>query len=304
MAFVLVATSSGCRSFTDDGEGEVELAGRHVCAVSSERGGTCLALVDAKEMWRRSIKGAWTHIATARIALQSVTSLAGIIFAGGQDEAALLCVPIGGEPHRLDGFDHMRGREHWFAGGPPLGVRSLTTTADQAALLAAVHVGGIARSVDAGATWSPTIPINFDVHEVATHPALPHVAAAAAAVGLCVSHDGGGSWVVFAKGLEVTNALAVAVLDDQVLFSLQEGPFAARSQVWRWWIKSERIEPVREGLPEWLQGKVDTGKIASGFGRAAIVDQGGNLWLSQSGSVNWKQIAAKLPYVFGAVILD
>jgi len=52
-----------------------------------------------------------------------------------------------------------------------------------------------------------------------------------------------------------------------------------------------------------LEGKVDTGRIAAGGGRVAIVDAAGNLWLSQAGSRGWQRIATGLPYVFGVLAL-
>jgi len=64
-----------------------------------------------------------------------------------------------------------------------------------------------------------------------------------------------------------------------------------------------RIEQVRDGLPEWLEGKVDTGWIATGDGRAAIVDGGGSLWLTAAGSVGWQPLLNGLPYVLGLAII-
>jgi hypothetical protein len=63
MTKVLVATHSGFRAFTDTGEGERELAGRRVGAVSAEVGGACLAVLDEKEIWRRDAGGAWAKVA-------------------------------------------------------------------------------------------------------------------------------------------------------------------------------------------------------------------------------------------------
>lgn len=72
--------------------------------------------------------------------------------------------------------------------------------------------------------------------------------------------------------------LAVCVLEDEELFSVQDGPFAKQSQVWRWRIGSKHIDQLLDGLPTWFDGKVDTGGIASGQERTAIIDGGGNLW--------------------------
>jgi hypothetical protein len=108
---------------------------------------------------------------------------------------------------------------------------------------------------------------------------------------------------VLSEGPRLTNSLAVAVLHEEVLFSIQDGPFATRSQIWRWRIGSKRVEPVRDGLPPWLEGKVDTAKIAAGCGRAALIDQGGNLWRSSEGSSGWECLAHGLSDVSGLLIL-
>ena len=303
MAKVLVATDSGIRTFTREGEGEAELAGHSVCAIIHQLGGSCLAIVDRQLISKRDAGGVWSTLADCGLQLESIAEVDATIFAGGMNEAAIVRISPLGHVERLTSFDHVPGRGEWFAGGPPLGVRGLTVTADGRVVLAAVHVGGIPFSIDRGESWMPTIPVMFDVHEVRAHPSLPNLVASACAVGLCVSQDHGQTWRVFSEGPEVTNSLAVVVLEDEVLFSVQDGPFAKRSQVWRWTLGSDRLEQVRDGLPEWLDGKVDTNWIAAGKGQAAILDGGGNLWLSQSGSFGWERIAKGLPYCYGLLIL-
>lgn len=303
MAKVLVSASSGCRVFGEAGERETELAGRQVSAMSSEVEGTCLAVIDQHEIWRRGLDGAWMRVATTEFSLQSIASINGMIFGGAMDEAAIVRIPLNGKAERLEGFDMCSGRDEWYAGGPPLGVRSLAATRDGAAIIAAVHVGGLPYSLDKGNTWKPTVPIMFDVHEVRAHPALPNIVAAAAAVGLCVTHDGGRTWEVVSEGLEVKYSLAVAVLHDEVLFGIADGPFAKRSQIWRWRIGGESVEQVRDGLPEWLDGKVDTAQISTDSEHVAAVDGGGNLWLSETGSKGWKCLATDIPYPFGLLVL-
>ena len=63
-------------------------------------------------------------------------------------------------------------------------VRSLTETSDHRALLANVHVGGIPRSGNGGASWAPTIDPDADVHQVRAAPTDRSLVLAAAAVGL------------------------------------------------------------------------------------------------------------------------
>lgn len=302
MTTVLIAGDSGCRVFSETGERETELAGRRFSALCSEFEGTCLAVLDRHEIWRRGLDGVWKEVAIVDLGLQSITSINGIIFAGGRDEALVARIPEDGKAERLTGFDNCRGREEWIAIGPPLGVRSLTATRDGAAIIAAVHVGGLPCSRDNGNTWEPTIPVMIDVHEVRAHSTSPNIVAAAAAAGLCVSQDGGRTWEILSEGLELTYSLAVAMLQDEVLFSISDGPFAKRSQIWRWRIGSKRVEQVREGLPEWLDGKVDTAQLAASSEGVALVDGAGKLWMSKAGSTNWKCVATDIAYPFGVCV--
>jgi hypothetical protein len=241
-------------------------------------------------------------VAKTAVDLDSIVVVDGKIFAA-LGEPAMVRVSGSGEVERLRGFDSTPGRDQWMAQGPPLHIRALTATADGAALMAAVHVGGIPRSTDGGQTWAPTVPVDFDIHEVRAHPTLPKTVAAASAVGLCLSDDGGRNWNVISEGPWVPHSLAVAMLHDQVLVSIQDGPFAERSQVWRWMIGGAGIEQVGDGLPEWLSGKVDTNHIAAGAGSAAIVDGGGNVWLSSKGSSGWQQIGSHPHYVYGMLVV-
>ena len=160
----------------------------------------------------------------------------------GSDDARVLRVGADGELEQLRGFDLVAGRETWYAGsavingqrvGPPLGIRSITATSDGAVLLANVHVGGVPRSTDGGATWHPTIDIDSDVHEVRAHPNRPGVVMAAAAIGLCTSRDGGATWDVEQAGLHASYCSAVAFAGDDVLVSASVDHFAAQGAIYR-----------------------------------------------------------------------
>jgi len=304
MTLLLVGTATGCLVFTDSGERESELRNRKVGALTREPDGSCVAVLNSQEIWRRDPAGAWSQVAMADMPLQSIASVKDAIFVGAANEAAVLRIGADRRAERLKSFDETPGRSEWFGQGPPLGVRSLTATAGGEVILAGVHVGGIPRSSDGGESWRPVIPVNFDVHEVRAHPVLPNIVAAAAAVGLCVSHDGGANWNVLSGGLNPKYSLAVAILQDEVLFSIQDGPFAKRSQVWRWRIGGDQVEQVRDGLPLWLDGRVDTAHIAADGDRSAIVDGGGNLWLSRTGSRNWERVATGLGSVSGIAMLQ
>src|SRR5688572_4540753 len=94
-----------------------------------------------------------------------------------------------GAAHAVPGFDAVAGRDEWHAvGSSKPYVRSMSTSAD-GVIYANVHVGGIPRSTDGGATWEPTIDVDADVHQVVAHPERPGVVVAAAAVGFAISLD-------------------------------------------------------------------------------------------------------------------
>src|SRR5262249_49092624 len=146
----------------------------------------------------------------------------------GTDDASVLRISATGEIEQLLGFERVDGRDKWYAGtavidgklvGPPLGVRSMTATSDGTVLLVNVHVGGIPRSVDRGATWQSTIDIDTDVHEVRAHPNRPGIVAAAAAIGLCTSRDSGATWEIEQRGLHAPYCSAVAFAGDDILVS-------------------------------------------------------------------------------------
>jgi hypothetical protein len=302
MAVVLVATSRGCFLYTDHGDPTLELPNKQIGALASDIGDSCLAIVNENEIWRCNTTATWSHIATANLPLASITSLNGTIFVGAAAEASLWTITSANEVKRVITFDDTPDRHTWVANGPPPHTRALTVTADGSTIMAAVHVGGIPRSTDAAKTWTPTIPIQFDVHEVRAHPSRPIVAAATGA-GLCVSENNGQTWRRLTEKFEGSTSLAVAVLRDDVLFSVQDGPFAGRSQIWRWKIGDTHVEPLRHGLPEWLDGKIDTAHLAATKDHAAVVDGGGNLWLSKAGSTDWQRIATGLTDAMGVHLL-
>jgi hypothetical protein len=181
-------------------------------------------------------------------------------------------------------------------------VRSMTATCDERVLLANVHVGGIQRSTDLGATWEPTIDVDADVHEVRAHPSDPSVVMAAAAVGLCVSTDAGATWEISTDGLPMTYARAVAFLDGDVLLSISDGPRASHAAIYHRPVSGGVLERVDDGLGEELHGNVDTRCLATGKGRAALADGRGDVWVSRRGLEGWERLASGLPFVSGVAV--
>jgi hypothetical protein len=281
-----------------------ELQGHAVRSLASDGKGGALAVVDGRMLHQRNASGAWRTLAVSESELSCSVTASGKIYVG-TDDAEILRLDASGNFERLPGFAAVPGRETWYAGtalidgkvlGPPLGIRSMTATCNGAVLLANVHVGGIPRSTDGGATWHPTIDIEEDVHEVRAHDTRPDVVAAAAATGLCISRDGGKTWTVEREGLHAPYCSAVAFAGTDVLVAASEDPFSAQGGIYRRPLDgSGPLLPVGGGLPKWLDRGVDTAGIATHASTLALADRGGNLYLSEDTGRTWSRIADQLP---------
>jgi hypothetical protein len=288
-----------------------ELAGQPVHALAPDGHGGALAIVAGHSLRRRTSDGHWMTIATSEFQLACCAAVGDLIYIG-TDDARVLRVS-GGNVEQLRGFDDVAGRDEWFAGsavingqrvGPPLGIRSMTATVDGRVLLANVHVGGVPRSTDGGATWHPTIDIFTDVHEVCAHPTEPHAAIAAAAAGFCISEDGGATWTVDQDGLHAAYCSAVAFLGDDVLVAASTDHFATHGAVYRRPLNARQpFVPVGGGLPRWIDGIADTRCIATRSSAAAVADRAGNLYVSTDAGRTWLRRVDGLPQPSSVVIV-
>jgi hypothetical protein len=300
---VLVATWCDGLIAIADGNSVHELSGQPVRGLTSDGEGGTLAVVGGHTLRQRSAAGAWRTIAESESSLSCIVTVANEVYVG-TDDARILRLSTGGELEKVGGFAAVPGRDRWYAGavlidgkllGPPLGIRSMTATCDGGALLANVHVGGIPRSADGGATWNPTIEIDEDVHEVRAHAARADIVIAAAATGLCISRDGGATWSVERTGLHAHYCSAVAFAGSDVVVAASEDHFAARGGVYRRPLDEPGpLLPVGGGLPQWLDGIVDTASIATHASTLALADRGGNVYLTKDTGQTWSRIAEGL----------
>jgi len=280
-----------------------ELAGRSIQAMAPDGRGGALAVVDGNSLQRRAPGGTWTTLATAENLACCVAT--GDAIYVGTNEPSVLRVDADGKIEKTGSFGHVAGRDTWYAGsaivdgkrvGPPLGVRSIAATPDASAVLANIHVGGIPRSIDRGATWQPTIDVATDVHEVRFHPARPNIVAAASALGLCISTDGGVTWDVDNRGLHASHCSAVAFVGDDVLVSASINPFIPEGALYRRGVDDHGpLVRVTGGLPEWLGAKVDTRCIAVQGSNLAIADMSGVLHVSADSGRTWTRHADNIP---------
>ncbi|HSH44494.1 MAG TPA: hypothetical protein VK966_01440 [Longimicrobiales bacterium] len=309
---VLISSwSDGLFALSPDGQAH-ELKGRCVAGLVSDGRSGAVAVVDGTVLMRRSAEREWSELATSELRMECCLAVDDVVYAGTEG-AHLLRVRGETPAERVDGFDNVDGRATWFAGsavvdgkvvGPPLGVRSLTGSSDGRVLLAGVHVGGIPRSVDGGLTWHPTIDIKWDVHEVCIHPEDPETVIGACAVGLCFSEDGGATWTLDRPGSEVPHCSAVAFSGGDLFVSVSDGPFASHGAVLRRSIDAPgSLTPAGGGLPDRLEGIVDTGCIASKGAELAMVDRGGNVHASRDGGRRWTRLAEGIRNPSSALIV-
>jgi len=305
MTLTVLAATWGDGLFTVIGKTvHQELAGQSVRGLAPDGNCAAIAIVDRRSLRRRTPDGKWHTIANSSLDLSCCVAVNGAIYVG-TDDARILRVATGGELEPLLGFNATPGREKWYAGaalvdgrllGPPLGIRSMSATCDGAALFANVHVGGIPRSIDGGATWQSTIDIESDVHEVCAHPTRSNLVIAAAAVGLCISRDGGSTWIIEHQGLHALHCSAVAFVGDDMLVSAATDQFAAQGAIYRRSTDCDGLLlPVGGGLPLWMDGITDTGNIVVRGSAVAAADRGGNLYLSEDAGRTWSRGYNNLP---------
>lgn len=208
----------------------------------------------------------------------------------------------GDELAPVESFDAAEGRDAWYTpwGGPP-DTRSLSRDAD-GTLFANVHVGGILRSSDAGATWTPTLDIDDDVHQVLAHPTEPGRVFAAAAVGLLWSNDAGGTWTRDTDGMHATYARAAAVVGETLLLSASEGHRGHRAAVYRRPLGGGPFERCTDGVPEWFDENIDSHWLAGADGLAAFGTPDGRVFASEDEGRTWEPVAEQLPPIRAVAI--
>lgn len=276
-----------------------ELAGHRVTSLTRDRDGRALAIVDGRAVCRRDAPGSWSRVVEVDAPLACCVANGPALYLG-TDAAQMLRVDERGVVEQLTGFQHVAGRERWYAGtavidgrvvGPPLGVRSLAVTCDARVVLANVHVGGIPRSTDEGRSWEPTIDVELDAHEVCAHPADPQCVIAATAAGLCISRDAGRSWTVETRGMHATHCASVAFVGADMLVGCAADQFSEQGAVYRRGVAGDGpLEPVGRGLPEWTDRIVDTRCIDAHGATAALVDRGGHLYVSRDAGRSWSPL--------------
>jgi hypothetical protein len=293
---IRIGTREGLWELDGDQVFSVEaFAGKSLTALAVD-GARAWAIVDGRTLWE-GVDSAWKR--RAIIEGHAATCLA--VAAGGlligTEEAHVLRL-TGDELVPVESFETIDGRASWYTPwGDPADVRSISVALD-GAIYVNVHVGGVVRSRDGGRTWTPTVDIESDVHQVLAHPSRAEVVLAAAADGFGVSRDGGATWRFITEGMHAHYLRAVAADDDTVFVSASTGPGGRRAALFRARLAGDAaFERCGDGLPTWFGDNVDTGCLAASAGLVACGTEDGRVFRSLDGGQRWDVAAKGLPPV-------
>jgi hypothetical protein len=296
----LIGTGGGLWEVAGDVSHPVEaLAGHGVTALAQD-GARTWAIVDGAALWECR-DDAWSR----RVAIEGppatcvAAAPSGVLV--GTEQSHLLRLTERGLA-RVESFEAVEGRAAWYTPwGDPADVRSIAVAQD-GTLHVNVHVGGVARSRDGGASWAPTVDIENDVHQVLAHPARPEVVLVASAEGFGLSRDGGDSWQFATAGLHAHYLRAVAVAGDHVLVSASAGFHGRRAAVYRRALDGgTRFERCVAGLPKWFDDNVDTACLAAEGSLVVLGTADGHVFRSLDAGVHWELLLKGLPPV-GCVV--
>jgi hypothetical protein len=298
---ILVGTGAGLWRLDDDAAHPVEALTGHAVTALALDGPRTWAIVDGTALWEER-DGRWSR--RASIDGPPATCVAptreGVLV--GTEQAHLLRLR-GDDLAPVEAFERVDGRRAWYTPwGDPADVRSLAVGGD-GALHVNVHVGGVVRSRDGGVTWTPTVDIETDVHQVLAHPARRDVVLVAAAEGFGLSTDGGDTWQFTTAGLHAHYLRAVAVAGEHVLVSASAGFHGRRSVVYRKRLDgAARFERREAGLPKWFDDNIDTACLAAAGQLVVFGTADGRVFRSHDTGEHWELAAKGLSPVTGVLV--
>ncbi len=293
---VLIGTGGGLWELAGDVARPVEaLAGVELTALALD-GASTWAIVGGAALWRCH-QGVWAHCAAIEGLPATCVAPAPSGPLVGTGQAHLLRLTDAGLA-RVESFEAVEGRAAWYTPwGDPADVRSIAVARD-GAVHVNVHVGGVVRSRDQGESWTPTVDIESDVHQVMAHPTRSEVVLVASAEGFGLSRDGGDSWQFSTAGLHAHYLRAIAVAGEHVLVSAATGFHGRRSAIYRKILDGgPRFERCSDGLPGWFDDNIDTACLAAAGPLVVFGTGDGRVFRSLDAGGHWKLLLKGLPPV-------
>lgn len=294
----IAATATGVRDV--GAQAHVGLEDQEVTALVRADGGRWFAVVDRATVLEGAPREGWEPVAETPGPELTCLGAAGDTVLVGGAEARLFALDDG-ELRAVEGFDTAPGRDDWYTpwGGPPA-VRSIAVA--DGTWYVNVHVGGILRSRDDGDTFTQLVDPDVDVHQVIVVDGL--LAAACGAGGVMLSSDDGDSWRTVTDGLHDSYCRAVTACDGTLIASASTGPSSDRGAVYRLPLDAvdDGFERCRLGLPEWLDGNVDTACLHAYDAQASFAAPGGRIYLSSDTGGTWMLVDGGLKDVSAVVV--
>jgi photosystem II stability/assembly factor-like uncharacterized protein len=297
---VLIGTNDGLHAL--DGDAPRMPAGHAMNHVVAAPTGLW-AVADERTLWNHPALGQGRRVAELDDERANCVLVAGDrVLVGGS--GASLFELSGGALALVASFDETPGRSSWYTpwGGPP-DIRSMAV-GTEGTLYVNVHVGGIVRSTDGGASWTDTMEIHADVHEVIAHPVQSGHAYAATARGLATTTTGGDTWEFSTEGLHGSYCRAVVVTSEAILVSASSGSSGRRAALYRRSLHGGAFERCEAGLPEWFSTNLNTFCLAARDHIVIAGDDNGTVYRSDDGGITWTEAVRGLPGVRCVAIVD
>ena len=296
---ILVGTENGLWLLRGDALEPVDPFTARAVTALARNGDDTWAIVDGRALWHgdghqwRERASLGDHGATCL-----ATTPQGLLI--GTAQAHLLRV-VGDTLEPVASFETVEGRAEWHTPwGDPADVRSLAVGID-GAVYVNVHVGGVLRSRDSGRSWTPTLDIEVDVHQVIAHPTRAGLVLVAAYDGFGMSRDRGASWQFITDGMHAHYGRAVAVAGETVLVSTSTGPGGRKSTLYRKRLDGATEFTRCEGLP-WLNDNIDTACLAADGQLAVFGTDDGRVFRSLDGGAHWGLVTKGLPAIRAVTI--
>ena len=247
-----------------------------------------------------------------------------VVYAGTQPSALFrsedrgetfeLVKPLWDHPHRSE----------WGAGFGGQAIHTiLPHPTDPDRMLVAMSTGGVYRTTDARATWSPSntgIVADFMpegqqypefgqcVHKVAQHPSTPDRFYAQNHGGVYRSDDGGETWTSIGDGLPSDFGFSIVVHphDPDTVYVFPNGagesrfPPEGRARVWRSRDAGGSWEELGSGLPDAFYSSVVRDAMCADDADPAGIYVGtrcGNVFASTDDGDSWREVVRNLPDV-------
>jgi hypothetical protein len=172
-----------------------------------------------------------------------------------------------------------------------------------------IELGGVMRSLDAGASWIDHNPqAHSDAHELLTHPLAPERVYEAAGQGVARSEDRGESWNRFERGLDRRYAWAQALdpADPDLWYvAVSRSPFDAHgdgdghAHLWRSRGDGWTAIDTWGDSPELRRMPYALVALPAQPNRLLVGLRGGTLLLTDDAGESWSRLSLELPDVIG-----